>query len=122
MRRFALTAACLGGLAGAWAAPAGASDSQEKIFQDDRQLLFEGVDRREATLDMIDGLGVDVVRVFVYWDAVAPESRSTQRPPRFDGADPRAYPADLWDRYDGLVRAAQARGIAVLLTPTSPIP
>jgi hypothetical protein len=62
------------------------------------------------------------VRVFVYWDSVAPESRSTQRPPNFDGADPRSYPSDLWDRYDGLVRAAQARGLGVLLTPTTPIP
>jgi hypothetical protein len=122
MRRFALTAACLGVVAGAGTAPALASDSQESMFQDDRLLLFEGVDRRETTLNTLDGLGVDVVRVFVYWDSVAPESRSTQRPPGFDGGDPRAYPADLWDRYDGLVRAAQARGMAVLLTPTTPQP
>ena len=56
---------------------------------------------RDATLDEMRSLGADSVRVFVYWNAVAPEATSTQRPPGFDAADPAAYPSDLWDRYDG---------------------
>jgi hypothetical protein len=104
------------------AAPAGASSAQESIFQDDLQLLYSGPERRDATLDQIRGLGADTIRAFVFWNSVAPESSSTQRPPDFAAADPAAYPFDLWDRYDGLVRAATSRGMRVILTPTSPVP
>ena len=55
-------------------------------------------------------------------ERLGPESTSTQRPPGFDAAAPTSYPSDLWDRYDGVVRAATARGLSVILTPTSPIP
>src|SRR5687768_8184206 len=89
---------CLAALA-LTASPAAASSSQEAIFQDDLQLLWSGDERRDATLDRLQGLGVDTVRVFVFWSSVAPESSSTTRPPDFAAADPRAYPFDLWDRY-----------------------
>ena len=51
-----------------------------------------------------------------------PSPLSTHRPSGFDGSNPAAYPANLWDRYDGLVRGAQARGMDVLLSPSSPMP
>lgn len=101
---------------------AAASSSQESIFQDDLQLLFSGGERRDAALGQIQGLGADTVRAFVFWNTVAPESSSTARPPAFDGADPASYPFDLWDRFDALVRATSARGMGLILTPTSPIP
>jgi hypothetical protein len=122
MRRIAVSLACLGAALAALPAGALASTTQESIMQDDGLLLFSGAGQRDATLDEMRSLGVDTVRVFVYWDAVAPESRSTQRPPGFDSADPAAYSATLWDRFDGLVRAAAARGLGLILTPTSPIP
>jgi hypothetical protein len=104
------------------APPAAASPAQESIFQDDLLLLHSGAERRNATLAQIQGLGADGIRAFVFWNAVAPESSSSQRPPGFDATDPRAYPFDLWDRYDALVRATAARGMPLILTPTSPIP
>src|SRR5688572_26070878 len=103
-------------------ARAAADSEQESIFQDDLQLLFSGGERRSAALDQIQGLGADTIRAFVFWNTVTPESSSTRRPPGFDGADPAAYPFDLWDRYDGLVRAVAARGMALILTPTTPGP
>lgn len=115
---------CLFALAltlGLTASPAGASPTQESIFQDDG-LLLDGAAQRDATLDELRDLGAQSVRAFVYWSTVAPESTSTQRPPGFDATDPAAYPADLWSRFDGLVRAAQARGLSVILTPTTPAP
>lgn len=113
--------ACLLGLALA-ASPASASTSQDTVIQDDGLLLWSSPGDRDAALDEMRALGADAVRAFVYWSALAPEATSTQRPPDFDGADPAAYPADRWDRFDGLLRAAQARGLAVLLTPTTPGP
>jgi hypothetical protein len=113
---------CLLALAlGLTASPAAASPNQESIFQDDG-LLLDGAAQRDATLDELRDLGAESVRAFVYWSTVAPESTSTQRPPGFDATDPAAYPADLWSRFDGLVRAAQARGLSVILTPTTPAP
>jgi hypothetical protein len=122
MRRIAVIVACLGAVLAALPSPALASTSQEAIMQDDGLLLFSGTGQRDATLDEMRSLGAQAVRVFVYWDAVAPESRSTQRPPGFDPADPTSYPSNLWDRFDGVVRAATARGLSVILTPTSPAP
>jgi len=113
--------ACLALLAVA-AAPAAASSRHDSIFQDDLQLLFSGGERRDSALAQVRGLGADSIRAFVFWNSVAPESSSTQRPPGFDAVDPAAYPSDLWDRYDGLVRAATDRGMGVILTPTSPVP
>jgi hypothetical protein len=103
-------------------AAAQASSTQEAILQDDGLLLFSGAGQRDSTLDEMRALGADSVRVFVYWSSVAPESSSTQRPPGFDATSPASYPADLWNRFDGLVRAAQARGLSLIFTPTSPVP
>jgi hypothetical protein len=119
--RHLIVPACLALLALAPAA-ARASATQEAILQDDGLLLYSGAEQRDSTLDEMRALGADSVRVFLYWSSVAPESTSTQRPPGFDASNPAAYPSDHWNRIDGLVRAAQARGLSLILTPTSPVP
>jgi hypothetical protein len=121
----ALCAAVLAAVAGvclAASAPAGASATQASIFQDDLLLEGSGAAMRDATLDFLRGLGVDTIRAFVPWSQVAPAADATARPSGFDPADPAAYPVGAWDPFDGLVRAASARGLAVILTPTAPIP
>jgi hypothetical protein len=45
-----------------------------------------------------------------------------ERPAGFDASDPRAYEPERWDRLDGLVRGAAARGISLMLGPTGPAP
>jgi hypothetical protein len=101
---------------------AAASSTQESIFEDEHELLQLGPARQAAALDEIAGLGADTIRSLVTWQQVAPKGKSKKRPTAFDGANPAAYPADNWDRYDDLVRGAQARGMSVLLSPSSPIP
>ena len=105
----------------ALAAPAGASKTQESIFQDDATLLGDDTAARDRALDELQSLGVDTIRALVLWNRVAPDALSSTRP-QFDAADPNAYPAGNWGRYDALVQGAQARGIDVLLTPTGPGP
>jgi hypothetical protein len=104
------------------AAPASASRVQRSIFEDDQTLVLSSATIRERTLDDLRTLGVDTVHSLVFWSKVAPASLSTHRPSGFDGSNPAAYPANLWDRYDGLVRGAQARGMDLLLSPSSPMP
>jgi hypothetical protein len=102
--------------------PAAASSTQESIFEDEHELLQLGPARQAAALDEIAGLGADTIRTLVTWQQIAPKGRSKKRPTGFDAANPAAYPAGNWDRYDDLVRGAQARGMSVLLSPSSPIP
>jgi hypothetical protein len=109
-------------LALALPAAASASRTQESMFQDDDQLEFSPAGRVAANLDKLRTLGVDRVRVSVFWTTVAPASDKQAKPKGFDGADPDDYPNGSWDRYDTLVKLAQARGIAVAFDVTGPAP
>ena len=66
-------------------------------------------------------LGVGVVRVAVHWSAIAPNALGSE-PKNFNAADPAAYPSGAWAPYDAVVRAAQAKGIAVDFSVTAPPP
>jgi hypothetical protein len=120
MKRFALLSSALAALL--VTAPANASRVQRSIFEDDQTLALSSATIRERTLDDLKTLGVDTVHSVVFWNKITPDPLSTHRPAGFDGSNPAAYPASLWDRYDGLVRGAQARGMDVLLSPSSPMP
>jgi hypothetical protein len=104
------------------AAPAGASKTQESIFQDDRMLLFSGGSVRDRALNEMDSLGADTIHTLAFWRSIAPAAGETTKPAGFDGSDPASYPAGQWDAYDDLVRSADARGLQVLLTPSGRIP
>ncbi|MBA3327776.1 MAG: cellulase family glycosylhydrolase, partial [Solirubrobacterales bacterium] len=114
-----LTAAAL--LCAALPSAAVASPSQESMFQDDPQLVYGAPEQVEQTLDRLAALGVDRLRISVFWQLVAPDDQSARKP-AFDAADPAAYPPRNWERYDRLVRGAKARGIGVNFNLTSPIP
>jgi hypothetical protein len=103
------------------AAPAAASSSQETIFQDDNQLVFQSPARVARTLDTLRYLGVDRVRVTVFWNLIAPSAGSRNRP-RFDAANPAAYPPGAFSRYDTLARLAAVRGIGVSFTVWGAVP
>jgi hypothetical protein len=102
-----------------WPASAWASPRQTVTFEAPRELLSAST--RDATLDQITAFGVRHVRQLVYWRDYAPDPDSRTRPV-FDAADPAAYPADKWDNLDGLIAAAKAKGVAVTLTITGPVP
>jgi hypothetical protein len=104
------------------AAPALASRTQEALFQDDAMLVRQTSDQAVAsTLDVLRRLGVDRVKATMFWRAIAPSAESRTRP-RFNAGDPAAYPAVRWGLYDRLVRLATARGLAVDLNISSPVP
>lgn len=103
------------------AATAGAAATQELTFQDDDELIFSTPEGVAKTLDELALLGVDRIRVSVFWATVAPAAGQRERPD-FDAADPGAYPVGAWDRYDQVVRLAQERDIAVSFNLTSPAP
>jgi hypothetical protein len=98
-----------------------ASKTQESTFQDDPRLVYGDAATQDATLDILRDFGVDRIRVSVFWRVLAPANDQVQRP-NFDATDPAGYQQLVWDRYDHLIQAAQARGIGVNLNITSPVP
>ncbi|MEA2299259.1 MAG: hypothetical protein QOF77_2195 [Solirubrobacteraceae bacterium] len=94
---------------------------RESTFQDDSLLVYNTPVGVSQTLDTLHALGVNRVRVSVFWGLVAPSPKSKSRP-SFDAADPNAYPAGSWDRYDRIVTYAATKGIAVNFNVTDPAP
>lgn len=118
--RFVLLAATIAALCFALAAPAArAASTQESIFQSDRLLTQSGSVVQQRTLDELDALGVDTIRALALWNRFAPSARSTRRPSGFNGADPGRYDFSI---LASLLDGARARGMTVILTPTTPAP
>jgi hypothetical protein len=100
-------------------AAAQASPRQVMSFEAPSELL--DYSRVDATLAEIKAFGVTQVRQLVYWQEFAPRPKSKKKP-KFNAANPAAYPPGTWDRLDLLMVRARQRGITVMLTPTGPVP
>jgi hypothetical protein len=101
------------------APPAFASKTQWSVFEDHPYLVQTSPEIREQTLNEIQQLGADTIRIELKWNEVAPGAYSKKRP-SFDATDPSAYPG--FSRYDELVKSVQSRGMRILLTLTGDAP
>ncbi len=90
----------------------------ETIFEAQQQLTVDP----GPTLDLLQRLGVDDVKVFMPWGPLTPDPLSRTRPKGFDAASPAAYPVAGWAPYDAIVRAAAQRGIGVDFALEAPAP
>ncbi|MGI8631446.1 MAG: hypothetical protein ACR2NA_02720 [Solirubrobacterales bacterium] len=86
----------------------------EMVVQDDAELLHRSPEQVAATLDALQRLGVDRVRITAGWFTLAPDRTSSQTP-TFDAADPAAYPQKRWATLDRAVRLAAERGLRPML-------
>lgn len=100
----------------ATASQAQAAKFMFSVMQDDNYLIYSTQHNREYALGKMKAMGVDAVRVSVLWDAVAPRRKIR------NGADPKAYRAANWDKYDDLVRTAARYGVSVYFDVTPPGP
>ncbi|HEX4689746.1 MAG TPA: hypothetical protein VH276_03590 [Solirubrobacteraceae bacterium] len=98
--------------------PALANHSQPTIFDAPRELRSDDARLRARTLDEITSLGASWVRVVVGWHGVAPNP-GRKKAPHFAETDPASYD---WHVYDRIVAEARARGLKILMTPSSPVP
>jgi hypothetical protein len=122
-RRSALPAAVLAaGVLIAVPGAAGASQSQQTIFDATAALLGGGERERRQGLNELDALGVDTIRIVFGWRSAAPAPGRARRPPAFDPANPGDYPRRAFSSLDAAIRGAAVRGMRVLLTPSGPIP
>jgi hypothetical protein len=103
-------------------AAAHASSSMETGIADDAALLNEPSDAKaKAAVNAWAALGIDDVRIFVQWQAIAPANGGTRAPTGFNGADPNS-PGYNWSRVDRAVALVSAAGMRPLLVVTGPGP
>jgi hypothetical protein len=110
-RRSTLAVLCAALAVAAVGAPAAdAGSRQVTVMQDDALLLRHDSATRARTLDEMDRLGADVVKVQVYWNEIAPQGR--RKPEGFDAMDPAGY---AWGAYDEIVQGILDRGMRPFL-------
>lgn len=102
--------------------PARASSNQVSMLLDDDQLIYASTQHMVQTLQTLHALGVDVVKVSMVWQLVAPDFSSAQRPSNFDATNPADYPPGAWSRWDTLVETARALGMHVYFLVIGPAP
>jgi hypothetical protein len=99
-----------------------ASSSMETGIADDAALLNEPSDARAAAaVSAWAALGIDDVRIFVQWQAIAPANVEVKAPGGFNSADPDS-PGYNWSRVDRAVDLVSAAGMRPLLVVTGPGP
>jgi hypothetical protein len=101
---------------------ASASATQQSMLMDDQELIYSAPSRVVKTLEQLSSLGVDTVKVSLVWTLIAPDSSSHERPD-FDAANPGAYPASGWARYDLIDLTAHELGMRVyfMIAPPAPL-
>src|SRR5439155_21260310 len=105
--------------------PAAASSDMETVLQDEPKIVFQDdASKLDNTLRAVAFLGVDTIRVSLYWHLVAPNPTSRRRPHLGSGGDGYLSGPDSWrwGRYDTIVKLAARNGLNVYLSPTGPAP
>jgi hypothetical protein len=115
---------CFAAAALAFPAAATASRTQESVLQDDPQLLGASPAQLDQRLSLLKAIGVDRLRVSVFWGNIAPASTRQSKPnfPAGGPRDPRAYPQNSWRPYDNIAITAKKHGLDLLFTLTGPAP
>ncbi len=101
--------------------PAHASSTQVSMLLDDDQLIYVDTQHMVSTLETLHSLGVDVVKVSLVWQLVAPNQGSNRRP-HFNASNPADYPPGAWLRWDQLVEKANQLGMKVYFLVIGPSP
>jgi hypothetical protein len=99
--------------AGLFAAAPAWADRAETGMEDGSLLAPSG-----QTAGMVAGwraMGVDVVRIQAYWDAISPDPGATTPPPGFDPGNPDD-PRYNWGALDRAIDLVRANGMRVMLT------
>ncbi len=100
---------------------ASASSRQLSMMQEDRRLFGQTGENPNDVMREIRSLGVDIIRTNVIYNRVYRTPRDRTKPAGFVTSDPNSPQYD-WSATDGLINAARANGIQVLMTITSPGP
>jgi hypothetical protein len=101
--------------------PAATGSHLQSILQENDLLLYTKPAEQYQVLREIKSLGVDVVKVPLIWQLIAPDPLTTSAP-HFDATNPADYRWGSWNRYDDIVEYAHQLGLRVYFQLTPPIP
>jgi Cellulase (glycosyl hydrolase family 5) len=102
-----------------FAAPASAAGPQVGIADD--RIMQAGGPAADKAIAEWKKLGIDDVRLLVYWNQIAPGDRSRTAPAGFDADNPND-PQYSWYVVDQAVNRIRAAGLSVTLNVTGPGP
>ncbi len=117
----ALVACVVLALMMASAAPAAAARGGEVSIMDDQLLLNASEEQLEREMALFDDMGVDRLRVSAFWNQIAPDPLSRDKPRAFDGANP-ADPRYAFGPLDRVIAAANSQGMRIMVTISTPAP
>jgi hypothetical protein len=100
------------------AAPGARAATGQFTTVEDPAYLLGSESLRQQTLNELQGLGVQAIRMTMYWEDVAPSPNATRRP-SFAQSDPASYD---WGPYGELADEVHARGMRLLIDVTGPVP
>jgi hypothetical protein len=118
--RLLLLATVLAGLVLPTAARA-AGDLEVAIADDAAVLKEPDAARAARTVAAWQAAGIDTVRLFAEWQAIAPENDKVAAPAGFHGSDPND-PGYYWEPLDRAVNLVRGTGMNVTLNITGPGP
>jgi hypothetical protein len=118
VRRLAPTLLCVAAVLGAGGATEALASPRQFTTVEDPTYLLSGEAVRQQTLSELQSLGVQAIRMTMYWDGVAPSPKAARRP-SFDQTNPGSY---NWGAYGELANDVHARRMRLLIVATGPVP
>jgi hypothetical protein len=106
----------------ALATPAGAAPRGAEVSIMDDQLLLNASEAEIAKeMALFSAMGIDRLRVSAFWNQIAPDPLSPNKPGGFDGAN-SSDPRYAFGPLDRVIAGASKQGIKIMLTISTPAP
>ena len=111
------------GAALAMPAPAAAAAARgaEVSIMDDQLLLNASAAEIDKEMALFEAMGIDRLRVSAFWNQIAPDAESRDKPAGFDGAD-SSDPRYAFEPLDRVIAGASSHGIRIMVTISTPAP
>ena len=100
---------------------ASAGPFAEVSIQDDQLLLGASQADIDANMELFRTFGIDRLRVSAFWEQIAPDPNSRQRPKGFDAANP-AEPRYRFADLDRVVESAARHQLSIQISILTPAP
>jgi len=102
-------------------APAAAVRGAEVSIMDDQLLLNASEAEIDKEMALFSAMGIERLRVSAFWNQIAPDALSRDKPAGFDAADP-SDPRYAFRPLDRVIAGASRHGIRIMLTISTPVP
>ena len=102
-------------------APVAAARGAETSIMDDQLLLNASEAEIDKEMALFSAMGIDRLRVSAFWNQIAPDALSRDKPSGFDAANP-LDPRYAFGPLDRVIAGASKHGLKVMVTISTPAP